>query len=129
MRVGSGPGRSAPSGTGRDRPVWGRLPAGSVGSGLRLDVRGLLALRAGGYVEGDALVFGQRFETLGVDCREVREQVFIAVVRFDEAEAFCVVEPFHRASCHIALSRRLFELGSLPPRAEAKGIIGRVSGT
>jgi hypothetical protein len=31
----------------------------------------------------------------------VREQVVAAIIRFDEAEAFGIVEPFHSASRHV----------------------------
>jgi hypothetical protein len=34
----------------------------------------------------------------------VREQIFAAIIRFDEAEALRVVEPFHSASRHVVLS-------------------------
>jgi hypothetical protein len=70
-------------------------------SSLWLDVGCLLALRAGGDIEADALVLRQGLEAGRVDRREVREQVVAAVIRFDEAEALGVVEPFHSASRHV----------------------------
>ena len=76
---------------------WERIPAGEL---LRLDVGCLLAFRTGGHVEGYALVLLQRFEALSVDRREVRKQVFAAAIRGDEAEAFCVIEPFNNTSRH-----------------------------
>ena len=73
-----------------------------------LDVGGLLALRALGDFEGDLLAFLQRLEAIHVDGREVREQVFAAAVRGDEAEALRVIEPFYDASCHNAcLSKKM----------------------
>jgi hypothetical protein len=73
---------------------------GSISTLLWLDVRRLLAFRAGGHVESDALVFSQRFEAIRVDRREMREQVFAAFVWRDETETFCVVKPFYNAICH-----------------------------
>jgi hypothetical protein len=52
---------------------------------LRLDIRGLLALRAGGDVEHHALVLRQGLEAGRIDCREVGEQIVAAIIRFDEA--------------------------------------------
>jgi len=54
----------------------------------RLDVRGLLALRADLDVERDTLVLLQRLEAVGADFREVREQIVAACVRRDEAKPF-----------------------------------------
>ncbi len=42
-----------------------------------------------------ALTFSQSFETIALDCREVYEYIFAAVVRSDEAETFVRVEPFY----------------------------------
>jgi len=50
--------------------------------------------------------------------RKMREQIFAAIIRRNEAITFCVVEPFHSACCHIhsafikkavGNSRKLFE--------------------
>jgi hypothetical protein len=38
----------------------------------------------------------------------VCEQIVATIVRFDEAKAFCVVEPFHGASRHVSLSQEIF---------------------
>ena len=81
--------------------------AGSLASSLWLDVRSLLAFRASGDVEGDALVFLQRFETVGIDGREMRKDVFATAVRGDEAETFSIVEPFYSASCHVNSLKKL----------------------
>jgi hypothetical protein len=74
---------------------------------LRLDVRSLLALRARGDLEAHTLVLGQRLEAGGVDCREVCEQIVATIIGFDEAEAFCIVEPFHGTSRHVSLSQEV----------------------
>src|SRR5882762_649920 len=65
-----------------------------------LDVRRLLALRAGGDFEADLLAFLEGLEALHVDRREVREQIVAAVIRSDEAVALRVVEPLDGTSCH-----------------------------
>jgi hypothetical protein len=62
---------------------------------LRLDVRRLLAFWTSGNFESYFLVFSQRFETRRIDSREMREQVFAAIIRGDETETFCVVEPLN----------------------------------
>src|SRR6185436_9586446 len=49
-----------------------------------LDVRRLLALRAGGDFEADLLAFLEGLEALHVDRGEVREQIVAAVIRSDE---------------------------------------------
>jgi len=65
-----------------------------------LNVRSLLAFRAGGYFERDALVLLQRFEAVRLDSREVSEQIFAAFVRGNKAETLRIIEPFYDASCH-----------------------------
>src|SRR3954470_18499124 len=77
------------------------LTFSAVSRGLdRLDVRSLLALRTRGHVERNTLILLQRLEALGLDRREVSEQIFAAFVRGDEAETLGVIEPFYDASCH-----------------------------
>ena len=80
----------------------------SLGSGGKLldscDFLGLLALRPLRNVETDLLTLFEALEALHVDRREVREEVFAAVVRGDEAVTFCVVEPLDRAGCHTTCS-------------------------
>ena len=77
-----------------------------------LNVRSLLAFRASGYFERDALVLLQRFEACRLDSREVSEQIFAAFVRGDKAEALRIIEPFYDASCHYNF---LFQLVGLTP--------------
>src|SRR5687767_7828658 len=60
----------------------------------------LRALRALRDFVTDALAFLQAAESLGLDRREMHEDIGAAVLRCDEAEAFCVVEPFHCAVLH-----------------------------
>ena len=67
----------------------------------RLNVGSLFALRAGGDVEGHALVLGQRLEASSVNSREVRKQVFDTAVWCNEPKAFCIIKPFHNTACHI----------------------------
>src|SRR5438067_4274357 len=107
------------AGRSRHRPqaAGGRLPgqkyrasrvSGSrnfaTGGLRRLNIRGLLALRTLRYVEADFLPLFEALEPLHVDRREVREQVFAAVIRRDEAITFRVVEPLDRAGCHTTCS-------------------------
>ena len=54
-------------------------PARDSGSGL--DVRGLLAFGSLGDLERNLLAFLERLETAHLDRREMREQIFAAVVR------------------------------------------------
>jgi hypothetical protein len=70
----------------------------------RLDVRCLLALRARLDVERDALVFFQRFETVSANLRKVREEIFAARIRRDEAKALSIVEPFDDTRFHFPVS-------------------------
>src|SRR6266571_393358 len=82
------------------------------GSGLSLlwspllvlaDVLGLQALRSLDDVELHAVALHQRPEALHLNGGVVDEYVLPALLR-DEAEAFAVVEPLHRALRHVAFS-------------------------
>src|SRR6476620_7835279 len=64
----------------------------------RADVLGLRALLALRDVELDLLALEQLAEALGVDVREVGEDVRAATLLLDEAEALFRVEPLHGAS-------------------------------
>src|SRR6185436_4192310 len=77
-----------------------------------LDVRRLLALRAGGDFEADLLAFLEGLEALHVDRGEVREQIVAAVIRSDEAVALRVVEPLDGASCHDVSLKKLVKRGT-----------------
>src|SRR5690606_2708746 len=71
------------------------------GSGFgRLHAGGLRTLRALRHLVADALAFLQAAETLGLDRREVHEDIRAAVLGCDETEALGVVEPFHCAVLH-----------------------------
>lgn len=70
----------------------------------RLDIRRLLALRAGLDVERDALVFLQRLEPFRANLRKVREEIFAARIRRDEAKALSIVEPFDDTSFYFPVS-------------------------
>src|SRR5690606_12914189 len=71
------------------------------GSGLGgLHAGSLRTLRALGDLVADALAFLQAAEALGLDRREVHEDIRAAVLGCDEAEALGVVEPFHCAVLH-----------------------------
>lgn len=65
-----------------------------------LNVRGLLALRALHDLELHPLAFLQRLETGHLNCRKVRKQFFLAVIRLDKAETLGVIEPFDDTASH-----------------------------
>lgn len=69
-------------------------------SGGGLDVRCLLALRSLYDLEADFLTFLERLESVHLDGREMCKQILAAFIGRDESEAFRVVEPFDRTSCH-----------------------------
>src|SRR3954465_4745687 len=69
-----------------------------------LDVGRLLALGSLGHFEADLLTFLQCLEPRHVDRGKMREQVFTAAVRRDEAEALRIVEPLNGSGCHSATS-------------------------
>ena len=52
------------------------------------------------FMAPDLLAFLERLETAHLDRREVREQVFAAVIRGDEAIPLGIVEPLHRSCGH-----------------------------
>jgi len=60
-----------------------------------LDIGRLIALGAGRLVVRHFLVFLERLEAVSLDRGEVREQILAAVIRGDEAETLCVVEPLN----------------------------------
>jgi len=41
------------------------------------------------------LAFGQSFETVGLDCREVYEYIFAAIFRSNETKAFGLIKPLN----------------------------------
>jgi hypothetical protein len=71
-----------------------------------LDVGSLLAFRALRDFELDFLTFFEGLKTVHVDCGEVREQIFAAVIWSDEAKAFGIIEPLNSTSCHKELSNK-----------------------
>jgi hypothetical protein len=69
----------------------------------RLYVGGLFALRTLNNFKGHFLTFFERLEAAHVDCGEVREQIFAAIIGSNETETLCVVEPFNCTVCHALL--------------------------
>ena len=65
-----------------------------------LDVGSLLAFRALRDFELNFLTFFEGLETVHVDCGEVREQIFAAVIWSDEAKTFGIIEPLNCTCCH-----------------------------
>src|SRR5690606_25146117 len=70
-----------------------------------LDLRRLRTLRAHRRHEADALILFQRLEAIGLDFREVREQILAARFRSDEAITFFRVEPLNDAGFHTVFPR------------------------
>jgi len=64
------------------------------------NIRCLLALGASRYIEGNPLVFLQRLEAAGLDCGEVRKQIFATFIRSNETKTLRVVKPLYDTSCH-----------------------------
>src|SRR5260370_6155966 len=71
----------------------------------RRDVCGLLALRTLLDFEAHLLIFLERFEPASLNLRKMREQVFSAAVRRDEAKTLCIVEPLYSTCCHFQSSK------------------------
>jgi hypothetical protein len=65
-----------------------------------LNIGSLLAFRALRDFELNFLTFFQGLKTVHVDCGEVSEQIFTAVIWSDEAKAFGIIEPLNSTSCH-----------------------------
>jgi hypothetical protein len=65
-----------------------------------LDVGSLLAFRALRDFELNFLTFFEGLKTVHVDCGEVREQIFAAVIWSDEAKTFGIIEPLNSTCCH-----------------------------
>jgi hypothetical protein len=74
-------------------------------AGLDLpDVHRLRPLVAGLLVIGDLAVLLERLEAISLNAGKVDEEVAIALIRSDEAEALLVVEPLHGTGRHLAPS-------------------------
>jgi hypothetical protein len=65
-----------------------------------LDVGSLLAFRALRDFELDFLTFFEGLKAVHVDCGEMREQIFAAIIWSDEAKAFGIIEPLNGTCCH-----------------------------
>jgi hypothetical protein len=65
-----------------------------------LNIRSLLALGPVDDFEFDLLAFLQAPETGSLDCREVCEQVFAAIIRRDEPVTLSVIEPLDGTRSH-----------------------------
>lgn len=72
-----------------------------------LNVGCLFAFWSVSNVEFHFLPFFERLESIHLDCREVREQIFTTIVRCNETEAFGIVEPLNSTCCHNNLSNVL----------------------
>src|SRR3972149_2935721 len=66
-----------------------------------LNVGSLLAFRTLNDVKGNLLAFFEGFEAAHVDCGEMREQIFAAIIRSNETKTFCIVEPLYCTVCHV----------------------------
>src|SRR5215831_17622699 len=66
-----------------------------------LDVARLRAFLAHRGVVGHLVVLLEGLETRTLDSGEVGEQILAAVIRRDESEALCIVEPLDLACTHV----------------------------
>src|SRR5690242_4051978 len=85
-------------------PGLGAKSAGVAARSQRLYVRRRGALRAAGHIEGDFLRLLERLEPGHLDRRVMSKEILAAVIGRNEAEALRVVEPLHRACCHLVVS-------------------------
>jgi len=65
-----------------------------------LNIGSLLAFRALRDFERNLLTFFESLEAVHLDCGKVGEQIFTAVIRSDESEAFRIVKPLDGTCCH-----------------------------
>src|SRR5262245_22284168 len=75
----------------------------------RSNVRGLKALQTLDGVELHLLPFRQGAEALPLNCAVMTENVLTPIVLGNETEALRIIEPLHRASCHLSLFFFRFE--------------------
>jgi hypothetical protein len=73
----------------------------------RLDICGLLALWSQLDFEADLLPVAKRLEAFRLHLGKMGKQVFATIVRRDETEALCIVEPLHFARLHYLIPRKL----------------------
>ena len=88
------PGKKKPRGTGFLVLLLIVLRLGGLNVGC------LLAFRALRDFERNLLTFFEGLEAVHLDCGEVSEQIFAAVIRSDKSEAFGVIEPLDGTCCH-----------------------------
>src|SRR3546814_15018054 len=84
------------------------------------DLGSLRALRALRDLVADALAFLQAAEALGLDCREVHEDIRPAVLGCAKAEALGVVEPFHCAVLPVSPSLVWMRCPCAPSQSPAR---------
>src|SRR6266513_1272223 len=85
------------------KPAGKRAPCCGAERLERLDVRRLKAFGAALHFKLDLLALLQRLEAVHLDRSVMREQIFAAFSRGDEAEAFGVVEPLDGTGRHLLL--------------------------
>src|SRR5215472_8899242 len=97
------PAKSGPAPGNRTR---GRIPPGTTShcsDGAQIFRRGLARLSISNNLERDLLSLVQAPQPGALNRADVHENVFAAVIRLDEAEAFLAIEPLHGSLRHIAL--------------------------
>ena len=80
-----------------------------------LDVGGLQSLGTLHNVEGDALAFLERLETLRLDRGKMYEYIF-AVLLLQETKPLAVIEPLYGTSWHVTYPKKIKKVGSRPTR-------------
>src|SRR5258708_30790383 len=93
-------------------------------AGAEVVSRGLATAAVRDDVERNLLALVEGAQTSALNGADVNENVLVAVVRLDEAEALLVVEPLHGAHCHSLISfqrmhsgghvSRLVDFGEIP---------------
>src|SRR5215471_12233250 len=97
------PAKSGPAPGNRTR---GRIPPATTShcsDGAQIFRRGLARLSISNNIEKDLLSLVQARQPGAFNRADVHENVFAAVIRLDEAEAFLAIEPLHGSLRHIAL--------------------------
>jgi len=69
-------------------------------SSLKVASRHLAGLSVGFQFEGDLLAFNKLAHTSPLDCRDMHESIWTAVIGLDKAEALGGIGPFYCADGH-----------------------------
>lgn len=79
-----------------------------------LDIGRLVALGAGGHIEGNLLVFLECLETTALNRGEVRKEILAAAIGSNKTKTLGIVKPFHSTCSHYSNPRKKKILGLRP---------------